>query len=76
MLLDYKLASEYRKVSLRPEHIRASGQTREDVAKLLDVLWNPSPSPCTSAVPSAHSHQIQTTTWFLISRFRVKPMPS
>jgi predicted nucleic acid-binding protein len=36
--MDYKLASEYREVALRPEHLRVSGKTQEETELLLDAL--------------------------------------
>lgn len=38
LLLDYKLACEYRDVALRPEHIAASGRRSEEVESVLDAL--------------------------------------
>lgn len=36
--MDYKLASEYRDVALRREHLVASGQTAGDVKELIEIL--------------------------------------
>lgn len=44
MLMDLKLVCEYRDVVLRPDHIRASGKTREDaeaVIRLLEAIATP-----------------------------------
>jgi putative PIN family toxin of toxin-antitoxin system len=38
ILMDYKLACEYRDVALRPEHLAASGKTRKEIELLLDAL--------------------------------------
>jgi predicted nucleic acid-binding protein len=38
LLLDLKLALEYREVSLRPEHLGASALTRKDVLKLIGAV--------------------------------------
>jgi predicted nucleic acid-binding protein len=38
ILMDYKLACEYRGVALRAEHLAVSGKTREEVELLLDML--------------------------------------
>lgn len=38
ILMDYKLASEYRAVALRKQHIAASGKTHAELALLLDAL--------------------------------------
>ena len=38
MLMDYKLAMEYREVALRPEHLAASGRSRANVLGLIDAL--------------------------------------
>ena len=38
ILMDYKLACEYRDVALRPEHLAVAGKTREDTILLLDML--------------------------------------
>ena len=38
ILMDYKLACEYRDVALRGEQLSALGKTREDVAQVLDML--------------------------------------
>jgi putative PIN family toxin of toxin-antitoxin system len=38
ILMDYKLACEYRDVALRAEHLSASGKTREETELLLDTL--------------------------------------
>jgi putative PIN family toxin of toxin-antitoxin system len=38
ILMDYKLACEYRAVALRAEHLATSGKTREDTELLLDML--------------------------------------
>lgn len=38
ILMDYNLACEYREVALRPEHLVASGKTREEIGLLLDAL--------------------------------------
>lgn len=38
ILMDYKLACEYRDVALRAEHLAVSGKTREETSLLLDVL--------------------------------------
>jgi putative PIN family toxin of toxin-antitoxin system len=38
ILMDYKLACEYRDVALRAEHLAASGKTREETELLLDML--------------------------------------
>lgn len=38
LLLDYKLASEYRSVTLRPEHIQASGKTQSEIEEIIDAL--------------------------------------
>ncbi len=36
--MDYKLASEYREVALRPQHLAASGKTQQETELLLDAL--------------------------------------
>jgi putative PIN family toxin of toxin-antitoxin system len=38
ILLDYKIASEYRDVALRPEHLDASGRTAENVLSLIEGI--------------------------------------
>jgi putative PIN family toxin of toxin-antitoxin system len=38
ILMDYKLACEYRDVALRAEHLIVSGKTEEETTLLLDVL--------------------------------------
>ena len=38
ILMDYKLACEYRDVALRAEHLTVSGKTQEEIALLLDML--------------------------------------
>jgi putative PIN family toxin of toxin-antitoxin system len=38
ILMDYKLACEYRDVALRAEHLQASGKTQEETELLLDML--------------------------------------
>jgi len=38
MLMDYKLASEYRDVAMRPEHLAASSRSLAEVALLIDTL--------------------------------------
>ena len=38
ILMDYKLASEYRDVALRPEHLSASGLTSGQVLELIESL--------------------------------------
>ncbi len=38
ILMDYKLASEYRDVALRPEHLSASGLTSDEVLSLIQAL--------------------------------------
>lgn len=38
VLIDYKIASEYRDVALRPEHLRASGRTAENVLALIEGI--------------------------------------
>lgn len=38
ILMDYKLACEYRDVALRAEHLIASSKTEEETTLLLDVL--------------------------------------
>jgi putative PIN family toxin of toxin-antitoxin system len=38
ILMDYKLACEYRAVPLRAEHLSTSGKTREEMELLLDML--------------------------------------
>lgn len=38
ILMDYKLASEYRDVALRPEHLSASGLTSGEVLGLIEAL--------------------------------------
>lgn len=38
ILMDYKLACEYREVALRAEHLTASGKTREETELVLDML--------------------------------------
>jgi putative PIN family toxin of toxin-antitoxin system len=38
LLMDYKLASEYRDVALRREHLVASKQTAGDVKELIEIL--------------------------------------
>ena len=38
ILMDYKLACEYREVALREEHLAVSGKTQEETASLLDTL--------------------------------------
>jgi len=35
VLIDYKLAYEYREIALRPNHLQASGKKRSRKAKLL-----------------------------------------
>lgn len=36
--MDYKLAMEHRDVALRPEHLVASGRSRENVLELIQAL--------------------------------------
>ncbi len=36
--MDYKIALEYRDVALRPEHLAASGRTRENVLGLVRAI--------------------------------------
>jgi putative PIN family toxin of toxin-antitoxin system len=38
ILMDYKLACEYREVALRPEHITASEKTQPETELLIDAL--------------------------------------
>jgi putative PIN family toxin of toxin-antitoxin system len=38
LLLDFKLACEYRDVALRPEHIAASGRRAEDIEAVIAML--------------------------------------
>ena len=38
ILMDYKIAAEYRDVALRPEHLAASRQTSRKVLTLIEVL--------------------------------------
>ena len=38
ILLDYKLACEYRDVALRSEHLKASGKTQKETELLIDML--------------------------------------
>lgn len=38
LLLDYKLACEYRDVALRPQQLRESGKSREETDTILDAL--------------------------------------
>jgi putative PIN family toxin of toxin-antitoxin system len=38
LLMDYKLASEYRDVALRPEHLAVMGASESDINGLLDAL--------------------------------------
>ena len=38
ILLDYTIASEYRDVALRPEHLGASGRTAENVLSLIEGI--------------------------------------
>jgi predicted nucleic acid-binding protein len=38
ILMDYKLACEYRDVALRSEQLRASGKSREQTTSILDAL--------------------------------------
>jgi predicted nucleic acid-binding protein len=38
ILLDYKLACEYRAVGLRSEHLKASGKTQKETELLIDML--------------------------------------
>lgn len=38
LLMDYKLACEYRDVALRPEQLRTSGKSRAETASILDAL--------------------------------------
>jgi putative PIN family toxin of toxin-antitoxin system len=38
LLMDYKLACEYRDVALRPEQLQASGKSRAETASILDAL--------------------------------------
>ena len=38
LLLDYKLACEYRDVVLRPEHTRASNKTAREAEEVIDAL--------------------------------------
>jgi putative PIN family toxin of toxin-antitoxin system len=38
ILMDYKMALEYRDVALRPEHLAASGRSRENVLGLIEAL--------------------------------------
>ncbi len=37
-LMDYKLASEYRDVALRPEHLVASGLNSGEISELIETL--------------------------------------
>jgi predicted nucleic acid-binding protein len=38
ILMDYKIASEYRDVALRPEHLAASRQTSSKILTLIEAL--------------------------------------
>ena len=38
ILLDYKLACEYRDVALRSEHLKASGKTQNETELMIDML--------------------------------------
>jgi putative PIN family toxin of toxin-antitoxin system len=38
VLMDYKLACEYREVAVRPEHLRASEKTQREIELVLDAL--------------------------------------
>lgn len=38
VLMDYKLACEYRDVAMRAEHLRASGKSRSETEAVLDAL--------------------------------------
>ena len=38
ILMDYKIAAEYRDVALRPEHLAASRQTSRKILTLIEVL--------------------------------------
>lgn len=38
LLLDYKLAAEYRDVALRPEHVSASRKTTEEIEAIIEAL--------------------------------------
>ena len=38
ILVDYKIASEYRDVALRPEHLSASGRTADGVLALIEGI--------------------------------------
>jgi putative PIN family toxin of toxin-antitoxin system len=38
LLLDFKLVCEYREVALRPQHIAASGKTKEDAEAVIALL--------------------------------------
>lgn len=40
LLMDYKLACEYRDVALRPQHLRASGLTTRETERLIQVIEN------------------------------------
>jgi putative PIN family toxin of toxin-antitoxin system len=37
-LMDYKLGAEYRDVALRPEHLRASGFTPDEVLRIISAI--------------------------------------
>ena len=38
LLMDYKLACEYREIALRPSHLHASGKTAEEAEAIVDAL--------------------------------------
>ena len=38
VLIDYKLAYEYREIALRPNHLQASGKTVEEAEAIIDAL--------------------------------------
>jgi putative PIN family toxin of toxin-antitoxin system len=38
LLMDYKLACEYKEVALRPQHVAASGKSPEDVEAVINAL--------------------------------------
>jgi predicted nucleic acid-binding protein len=69
LLLDFKLACEYRDVALRPEHIAASGRRAEDieaVIAMLEAWWSSSPD---------RYLRTPMTIWFWMWRLMVMPMP-
>jgi len=38
LLVDYKLVCEYREVTLRPEHVRASAKSGEEIEAVIEML--------------------------------------